>query len=471
VTDVVIVGAGLAGLTCAQDLTRAGVECLVLEGLRRGWGRVRTDSVDGFLLDRGFQILLTAYPQVQRRLDLDALGISRFEPGAIVGRDGRTHRVSDPLRRPRQAPRTLATPIASFADKWRAGRLLIDVCTHPVPVLLRRPDQTTAQRLARAGFSAGFIEAFWQPLFAGIQLDPDLEVSGRRFETILRMLATGATELPREGMGAIPRQIASTLPEETVRVGAGVARVQAGDVLTEDGERVRARAVIVATDGPTAHRLLGDHVADPGSRPVACCWYATPEPPLRGPLLVLDGERSGPAKNVAVMSEVASSYAPPGTSLVAAAVPGAAALDPTITARVGDQLARWFGSSTRDWRHLRTDVIPHGQADQRPPLHPKQRVALGEGLFVCGDHRDTASIQGATFSGEAESAPPQRCFDTSTADSRHRLKTAHWVRATGVMEPQSAVEKRVRPGVDRAAKFVVANPSQGGADCLEEHTR
>lgn len=141
-------------------------------------------------------------------------------------------------------------------------------------------------------------------------------------------------------------------------------------------------------------------MADPGSRPVACCWYATPEPPLRGPLLVLDGERSGPAKNVVVMSEVASSYAPPGTSLVAAAVPGAAALDPTITARVGDQLARWFGSSTRDWRHLRTDVIPHGQPDQRPPLHPKQRVALGEGLFVCGDHRDTASIQGAMFSGE-----------------------------------------------------------------------
>jgi phytoene dehydrogenase-like protein len=270
----------------------------------------------------------------------------------------------------------------------------------PVSVLLRRPDQTTAQRLARAGFSAGFIEAFWQPRFAGIQLDPDLEVSSRRFERILRMLATGATGVPREGMEAIPRQIASTLPEETARVGVRVARVQAGGVHTEAGEHVRARVVVVATAGPTAHPLLGDHVVDPGSRAVACCWCASPEPPLRGPLLVLDGERSGPAKNVVVMSDVASSYAPPGTSLLAAAVPGAAALDPTITARVGDQLARWFGSSTRDWRHLRTDVIPHGQANQRPPLHPKQRVALGEGLFVCGDHRDTASIQGAMFSEE-----------------------------------------------------------------------
>ncbi len=114
-TDVVIVGAGLAGLTCAQDLTRAGVECLVLEASDGFGGRVRTDSVDGFLLDRGFQILLTAYPQVQRRLDLDALGISRFEPGAIVRRDGRMHRVSDPLRRPgrhhgRLPPRSPRSP-------------------------------------------------------------------------------------------------------------------------------------------------------------------------------------------------------------------------------------------------------------------------------------------------------------------------------------------------------------------------
>lgn len=387
-------------MTCAQDLIRAGVECTVLEASNRVGGRVRTDSVDGFLLDRGFQILLTAYPQVQRRLDLDALGISRFEPGAIVRRHGRMHRVSDPVRRPLQAPRTLATPIAPFADKLRAARLLIDVCTHPVPVLLRRADQTTAQRLARAGFSAGFVEAFWQPLFAGIQLDPDLEVSSRRFETILRMLATGATGLPREGMEAIPRQIASTLPDETVRVGVRVTRVQAGSVQTEGGEHVRARAVVVATDGPAAHRLLGDEVADPGSRGVACCWYATPNPPLRGSLLVLDGERSGPAANVVVMNEVAPSYAPPGTSLVAAAVPGAAALDPAITVRVRAQLARWFGSSTRDWRHLRTDVIPHAQPDQRPPLRPKQRVALGEAMFVCGDHRDTASLQGAMFSGE-----------------------------------------------------------------------
>jgi phytoene dehydrogenase-like protein len=404
VSDVVIVGAGLAGLTCAQDLAGAGVDCSVLEASDGVGGRVRTDAVDGFLLDRGFQILLTAYPQVRRRLDLDALGLAPFEPGALIFRDGRFNRVSDPLRRPLRLPQTLASPIASPADKARTVRLLIDVLSHPVKELLRRSEQSTAQRLDRAGFSAAFIEAFWQPLFAGIQLDPDLEVSSRRFETILRMLASGATGLPREGIGAIPRQLAAKLPKHTVRLGEKVSRAHATGVVTEAGEQLPARAVVVATDGPTAHRLLGERVVDPGSRPVACCWYAAPRAPVSGAYLILDGQASGPAKNIVVISEVQPSYAPSGSSLIAAAVPGAQALEPRIADRVGEQLARWFDSSSRDWEHLRTDVIAHGQPDQRPPLHPRQRVALGEGLFVCGDHRDTASIQGAMFSGQRTAA-------------------------------------------------------------------
>jgi len=398
-SDVVIVGAGLAGLACAQDLTRAGLTCRVLEASDGVGGRVRTDAVDGFLLDRGFQILLTAYPEVQQRLDVDALEVARFEPGAVVRLRGGFHRVSDPLRRPLQIPRTVAAPIGSLADKARLARLVLDVRRHSVRALLRRPDTTTSKRLERAGFSSRMIESLWRPLFAGIQLDPDLEVSSRRFDTILRMLSVGATGVPRGGMGTIPAQLASTLPDDVVRLGVRVVGLDGSGVVLESGETVKGRAVVVATEGPAAHRLLGERVADPGSRAAACCWFAAPQPPLSGPALILDGEASGPAKNVAVMSEVSPSYAPPGRALVAAAVPGPDALDPTITSRVREQLARWFGSTTADWEHLRTDVIEHGQPLQAPPLHPKQRVALGEGLFVCGDHRDTASIQGAMFSG------------------------------------------------------------------------
>jgi phytoene dehydrogenase-like protein len=399
VIDVVVVGAGLAGLTCAGDLARAGLSCLVVEASDGVGGRVRTDTVDGFRLDRGFQILLDAYPEVHRRLDLDALALGRFDPGAMVRTGGALHRVGDPLRRPGDLPATLAAPIGTLADKVRVARLVLDVRIHPVGQLLRRPDGTTAQRLATAGFSDRIIESFWRPLFAGIQLDPDLEVSSRRFDVILRMLAVGGTGVPAEGMGAIPAQMAAGLPAGTVRLGAGVAAVDPGGVVLVDGERIGARAVVVATDGPTAHQLLGGRVPDPGSRAAACCWFSTPSPPVSGARLLLDGEGDGPARNVAVMSEVAPTYAPPGRSLLAAAVPGPDALDPGVTERVRRQLAQWFDASLGDWEHLRTDVIPHGQPAQAPPFHPKRSVDLGEGVFVCGDHRDTASIQGAMFSG------------------------------------------------------------------------
>ncbi|MFZ0088999.1 MAG: NAD(P)/FAD-dependent oxidoreductase [Solirubrobacteraceae bacterium] len=403
-TDVAIVGAGAAGLVCAQDLTRAGVECTVYEASDQPGGRVRTDSIDGFLLDRGFQILLTAYPQVHKRIDIEALGLGHFAPGAVVRTATGMHRVSDPRRRPWDLPRTLLSPIGSLADKLRAARLVLNVRAGPARALLHRPDMSTARRLAEAGLSDAFVSAFWRPLFAGIQLDPELEVSSRRFDIILRMLVVGATGLPQRGIGTVPARLAAALPDDCVRVGSMVAAVAPGAVALQSGERISARAVVVATDGPSAHRLLGDRVPDPGSRPAACCWFAAAAVPLPGPFLILDGEGTGPALNVVVMSEVQPSYAPSGRALIAAAVPGPPALGPNLAGRVHEQLARWFGASTGDLEHLRTDVIDHGQPSQTPPLDPRRRVDLGDGLFVCGDHRDTASLQGAMFSGERTAA-------------------------------------------------------------------
>ena len=398
-SDVVVVGAGMAGLTCALDLVQAGVDCALVDGSDGVGGRVRTDAVDGYLLDRGFQILLCAYPEVRRRLDLAALDLHEFDPGAVVHLADGFHAVGDPLRRPRQLPSTLTAPIGTLGDKLRLARLVLSDRTRPVRDILRQPDVTTRERLERLGFSPPMVRSFWQPLFAGIQLDPDLEVSSRRFDLILRMLAVGPTAVPSGGMGAVPRQLADGLPDGVVRLETRVDHLEGTSVVLVGGEVLTARAVVVATEGPEAHRLLGDAVDDPGSRAAACCWFATTGPPRHGTALALEGTGAGPARNVAVMSEVAPSYAPPGRSLVAAAVPGPEALEGGVTARVREQLAGWFGSTTGDWEHLRTDVIPHGQPRQAPPFDPRRRVDLGEGRFVCGDHRDTASLQGAMFSG------------------------------------------------------------------------
>ena len=399
VSDVVVVGAGMAGLTCALDLVRAGVDCTVVDGSDGVGGRVRTDAVDGFLLDRGFQILLCAYPEVQKRMDLDGLELRPFAPGAVVHLDDGFHTLGDPLRRPSQLPATLVAPVGTLGDKLRLARLVLADRIRPVGEILRGPDVTTRERLEGLGFSSRMVRSFWLPLFAGIQLDPDLEVSSRRFDLILRMLASGPTAVPAGGMGAVPGQLASALPHGTVRLGARVERLEGTMVVFQSGEVLPARAVVVATDGPEAHRLLGPMVADPGSRAAACCWFASTAAPLQGTTLALEGTGGGPVRNLAVLSEVAPSYSPPGRSLVAAAVPGPEALEPGLTGRVIEQLAAWFGTATVDWEHLRTDVIPHGQPRQAPPFDPRRRVDLGGGRFVCGDHRDTASLQGAMFSG------------------------------------------------------------------------
>jgi glycine/D-amino acid oxidase-like deaminating enzyme len=400
--DVVIVGAGLAGLACARTLHAAGIDAVVLEASDGVGGRVRTDLVDGFVLDRGFQILLTAYPELHRWIDLESLDLCRFEPGARIRVDGRFRTVGDPLRRPADLVSTVVAPIGSPLDKLRILRAVASVRQGSVPDLLRRPDGTTAERLQHLGFSHRAVERFLRPLFAGIQLDPDLEVSSRRFEVILRMLAVGDAAVPAAGMAALPEAIAAGLPEGTIRLSTPVHGAGPGVVRT-DGGSLSAAAVVVATDGPSAAALTSA-VADPGSRPVAALWFGADAPPLRGPRLVLDGDRSGPVRNLAVMSEVSPRYAPEGRASVVAAVPGPDALDPELPAVTRRQLRGWFGAEVDGWDLLRVDVIPHGQPDQRPPLHPKQSVRVADGLFVCGDHRDTASIQGALFSGRRTAA-------------------------------------------------------------------
>lgn len=393
--EVVVVGAGLAGLAAARTLQAAGRRPLVLEASDGVGGRVRSDVVDGFTLDRGFQVLLTAYPEPARQLDLDALDLRPFDPGALVWTGDRFALVADPFRQPGALLRTAVAPVGSLGDKLRVAALRRRVVRAEVPDLLRGPDRSTRAALADAGFSDAMVERFFRPLFGGIQLDPDLETSARMFDTIFRCLAVGDSAVPAGGMQAIPDQLAAGLAPGTVVLGAPVAGVEPGRVVLEGGGAVDAEAVVVAAEGAAAADLLG--LGPVASRPATCVWFGLDRAPVPDRTVLLDGTGAGPALNVAVMSNVAPSYAPTGRALVAAACPGVH--DPEAEPAVRTQLRRWWGSEVDRWQHLRTDAIAHGQPDQRPPLHPKQRVALGDGLYVCGDHRDTGSIQGALFSG------------------------------------------------------------------------
>ena len=398
--EVVVVGAGLAGLTAARQLHRAGRDVVLLEASDGVGGRVRTDLVDGFLLDRGFQVVLTAYPELEAQLDLAALQLRYFEPGALVWDGTRMHLVGDPIRRPGTLLRTGIAHVGSTADKLRLLRLRNRLRRTTAPDLLRQPDVPTLVALEAQGFSRRMIDQFFRPFVGGIQLDPSLQTSRRMFDVILKSLFAGAAAVPAAGMGAIPEQLAAHLPPDRLHLDTAVTSVSAGGVGVAGDRFISAERIIVAVEGPVASVLLGLPAVD--SNPASCVWFGAAAPPVTDRYIVLDGTGAGPALNIAVMSNVAPEYAPEGSALIAAACPGVndAGLEPGVRA----QLRAMWGSAVEAWVHLRTDAIAHGQPGQRPPFSPKQTVVRGDGLFVCGDHRDTASIQGALFSG-------RRCAD------------------------------------------------------------
>ena len=390
---VVVVGAGLAGLACAVALHRAGRPVRVLEASDGIGGRVRTDRVDGFRLDRGFQVLLTAYPEAHRQLDLDALDLQRFDPGAVVQLGSDRSVLADPFRAPTRLLDSARSPAASVFDKIRILRLRHRVrSVHPA-ALLSGPDVPTREALVAAGFSDRIIERFFSPLFGGIQLDPELAASNRMFDVIFRMLADGDSAVPAAGMQAIPDQLAASLPRGTIEVTRPVRSVAPDRVVTDDGTEP-ASAVVVAAEGPAAAGLLG--LPPVASKSVGAVYFAANAAPIDDRLVVLDG-RGGPVLNAAVMSNVAPTYAPEGRHLVVAALPGIVDGELEVISRRA--LREWWGAQVDGWEHLRTYRIVHGQPGQVPPFHPKRSIVTDRGVYVCGDHRDTASIQGALYSG------------------------------------------------------------------------
>jgi phytoene dehydrogenase-like protein len=403
---VTIVGAGLAGLTCAVELNRAGIPIRLLEASDGIGGRVRTDQVEGFRLDRGFQVFFPAYPEAQRLLDLAALDLRPFEPGALIRAAERFHKVLDPFRRPMEALAGLMAPVGTLTDKLGVLRLRSEALAMSLETIFSLPERTAEAVLREAGISDLMLDRFFRPFLGSIFLDRSLGTSSRMFYFVYRMLAGGDTTLPAQGMGAIPAQLADRLPAGVIQFRSRVARVaRIGDefwIILANGDRLSADVVVVATEGAVASRLTGAFPA-PEPRAVTCLYFAAEKAPVEEPLLVLDGDGRGPVTTLCVPSRVAPAYAPPGAHLISAAVLGnPAETDEVLEAAVREQLGGWFGGSeVASWRHLRTYRIPLALFDQCPGvLEPASRpVRLQPGLYVCGDHVENASINGAMAAG------------------------------------------------------------------------
>jgi protoporphyrinogen oxidase len=406
---VIIVGAGLAGLTCALALEARGLECVILEQSDGVGGRVRTDlSEEGFRLDRGFQVLLPSYSECRRWLDYEALNLKSFHAGALVQRDDGRHTLGDPLKEPAQLLATTVSPVGTLSDKMKALKLRAHVAHRSYEEFLEEEPLTSESYLRSQGFSDGFMEDFWRPFFSGIFLEEKLETHAGFLRYLYQTFASAPVCVPEMGMGEIPKQLAAKLSKTEIRFNHEVESLTASGVTLVNGTTLRAHAVVCAADGPAASRLMGGAIPAPASLPVTTAYFAAPVSPIDGPWLLLNSYRRTPPRlvnHVAVMSEASASYSPDGRALVSCNVLGihAGLESETIT----EDLVRIFGPEAREWRHLRTYRIAHALPAFRqksPVAHPLH----GSGIYICGDHVETPSIQGAMLSGRltAEAIAP-----------------------------------------------------------------
>ncbi|MFE9455466.1 FAD-dependent oxidoreductase [Streptomyces californicus] len=453
--DVIIIGAGIAGLAAAHLLIRAGLGVSVLEAEPRVGGRLATDTVDGFRLDRLGPLLSASWPELTAAPGLGALELREFAPGILVHGEGRRHLTGDPRSArgalkaartlssapwPHRAPRTPGVSRTSRAsrtprvaqaswasrtswptpsaygsepgapargggrggavtgaiDRARLGAALSRLAATDEARLLARPERTAAEALPGTGLPARTVDGVLRPLLTALLSDPALTTSSRYADLALRDYARGGLCVPAGGSSALPELLAAGLPPGTVRTGVHVTAVGITSVRTKEHGELGCRSLLLATGAGAAAELLPG-LRVPAFHPVTVLHHTAPAPPPTGRSLVLDGDRSGPVAHTAVMSEVDPSRAPAGRTLVTSTVLGAPPAD--LDRSVRAHLATLYGVPTDRWELLAAHHDPEAVPAMEAPHDPRRPVRVLAGLYVCGDHRDTSTVRGALHSG------------------------------------------------------------------------
>ena len=403
-TEVIIVGGGLAGINCARVLEEHGKDYLLIEGSNALGGRVKTDKYKGFLLDHGFQVFLSAYPEARQVLDYDTLDLHCFKPGSVIRIDDKFETITDPANQPMQALGSLFSPIGSISDKFKLASLRNRVMSKSPDDIFREVNNlTTLEYLKQKGFSEKIIDRLFRPFLGGIFLNRDLQTSARMLEFVFRMFSEGETCLPAKGMQSIPESLSNMLPKEKLKLNTKVDYSEGNKVFLSNGETISAKAVVIATEAPEAARILGIEGLDLSSIGNACLYFSAPKPPVKEPMLVLNGNDDGPVNSLAVLSNVAPTYAPKGKHLISISVIDQDRVyDPGLTESVSEQLKSWFPKTEVDqWEHLRNYIISYALPRKHPQhfLKDTRQLGLEKHQFICGDHLFTASVNGALASG------------------------------------------------------------------------
>ncbi|MFJ8750645.1 NAD(P)/FAD-dependent oxidoreductase [Streptomyces sp. NPDC102441] len=400
--DVVIIGAGIAGLSAAHQLIGAGVGVSVLEAAAQVGGRMATHDVDGFRLDHLGPLLSSAYPELSTTPGLEGLVLRDFAPGVLVHSRGRQYRAGDvrsargAFRAVRSRPSAPRAPLGGAIEQARLGAWLARLAATPESRILARPDRAVVDALPARGLPHRTVGGFLRPLLSALLGDPGLTTSSRMADLTLRDYARGRLCVPSGGSATLPELLAAALPPGTVRTGVHVTAADITSVRTKEHGELGCRSLLLATGAGAAAELLPG-LRMPAFHPVTVLHHAAGEAPATGGSLLLDADRSGPVAHTAVMSEVDPSRAPRGRTLISSTVLGPPPGD--LDGEVRAHLATLYGTPTDDWELLAAHHDPEAVPAMPPPHDPHRPVRLLAGLYVCGDHRDTSTVQGALRSG------------------------------------------------------------------------
>jgi phytoene dehydrogenase-like protein len=399
-SDIVIVGAGIAGLTAAKVLKAAGKNIKIIEAADEVGGRVRTDFVQGFLLDRGFQVLLTAYPEAKHFLDYTLLDLKKFVSGAIVFNEKGITEIGDPLRNPSSLFKTLASPVGNIVDKLRMLALKIQLGNKTLENIFTTEEITTLEYLTKKGFSNKMITQFFKPFMTGIFLESNLNTSSRMFEFVFKMFSEADTAIPAKGMGMIPKQLALGLTNEELHLNEKAINIENNIVYTNNGKEYKAAKILIATEASAIPAPYKKTIVEKKS--VITIYFTATKIPFAAPIIALNASANKIVNNVAVMSQVSSNYAPAGKVLISVSLIDYNKKDTAeeMIEAVKQELKHWYPDAV-NWAHLKTYHIQYAlpKDDTVTNQIKPSDILIGENTFVCGDHLLNGSINAAMKSG------------------------------------------------------------------------
>ena len=394
--DIIIIGAGLSGLTAANVLKAAGRSVIVLEASDGIGGRVRTDYFNGFQLDRGFQVLLTAYPEAKRLLDYKSLDLRHFDPGAFILKESGMTRVGDPFRQPAQLWNTLTSSAGNLADKFKMLTLRQWLKSKSLTEIFSERSIPTLDYLENYGFSSSMIRNFFKPFFAGVFLENKLDTSSIMFEFLYKMFSEGATAVPAKGMVMIPKQLAQPLLDD-IRLYEEAVFLAQSQVRTAKGNVFSCKQILIATE---ASKVPYPLVRDGKYKSAHTLYFSAEKAPVNLPLVVLDAIPDHIVNNIAVMNKVVPEYAPEGKNLVAVSVFSDDKDISAVAERTKNEASYWF-KEAENWELLKSYEIPDALPIKHRPAddNTSWTFKVSDNIFRCGDYLLNGSINGAMKSG------------------------------------------------------------------------